>query len=232
MFQFGILICIECACLHLIYNNADKMMTYISQEYRYISPNHKKLYVLSNFIKGGFLILFSPSIILFLYNHIFYQEWNTTFLYMYGSIYTSMDLMSVIKVPKLPLTTIFHHITVCFFFVYVVLNNLEQRSFSRLIVVYGIFSSLAGMVNVFLAMRVLPSSNRSQLMRNMSIFSLVNYMACCILNWSYQFYYLFIDTILYHSYGVLPILLYTLTLFILIRDDLILMDYLYCYESR
>lgn len=227
MFQFGILLLLECVCLNIAYNKSDLLLNKLSEKYKNITPSHKKKYVLSNFFKGTILFILSPLTIDFLYNHIFNNEWNRSFLFLYGSMYTSLDLVSILKVPKLPMTTIFHHITVCLFYFYVVYTNMEKRSLSRLIVMYGTFSSMAAIVNIFLALRVLYKPSIYKTMRRLAVFSYINYILCCIPNWTYQFYYLFIDLTILNLYGVCSIFIYSITLLILIRDDLILIRYLY-----
>jgi hypothetical protein len=217
---------LECVALYHLYPVMDRLANQMSLTYRTIHPPHKKKYVLANLIKGGVLGLFSPAVFLFLYNHLLYGSYDRTWLYILGSVFTCLDLVSIFRVPKLPSTTLFHHIAVGFLFLYTVQNDMAFNSYSRLIVVYGKFSCLAFVVNLFLGMRVLKPPKNFFYMRVFAFFAFVNYLLCCIMNWSYQFYYVVIDRSIFYASGWASLVIYSLLIFTISRDDIILMKYL------
>lgn len=220
-------LCLECVGLYSLYPVFDKLANQMSSTYRAIYPHHKKQYVLANLIKGSVLTVFSPAVFLFLYNHILFGTYDRTWLYILGSVYTCLDLVSVFKVPKLPTTTLCHHIAVLFLFLYTIQNDMEFNSYSRLIVVYGKFSCLAFSVNIFLGLRVLKPPQNFFYMRVFAFISFVNYLICCSMNWGYQIYYVIFDRTLFQTSGWIPFIVYLLLLAVISRDDVILMKYLF-----
>ena len=99
-----------------------------------------------------------------------------------------------------------------------------KNSFSRLIVIYALYSVLAFSVNFYLAMRILIKNK--DILELLSSFSFINYIICCIPNWSYQFYNLCFDTKYITNYGFVPVSLFSLIMLIVVYDDLVLMKYL------
>jgi hypothetical protein len=189
-----------------------------------ISPNHKKWYVISNLSKSMIFSIYSYHAYFILYNYIINNIWNTNDLLFLGSLYAAVDMNSIIIVPKLSRNTLYHHIVVNVLFFYTILNGMNVDSFARLIVVYALFSVLAVSVNFYLACRVIWKDNKH--LEYMSSFCFVNYVCCCIPNWSFQFYHLCLNPFFINSYHWITRLLFLFIIIVVVYDDLVLMKYL------
>jgi hypothetical protein len=133
-------------------------------------------------------------------------------------------MASIILVPKLSNNTLYHHLVVNVLYFYTLLNGMDEYTFSKLIVIYALFSVLAFPVNFYLACRVLWKDNIN--LEYLSSFCFVNYIVCCIPNWSFQFYNLYFNEIYLTNYSFLSRLLFSLVIMIVIYDDIVLMKYL------
>jgi hypothetical protein len=127
-------------------------------------------------------------------------------------------------VPKLSKNTLYHHSVVNVLFFYTLLNGMNPNSFSKLIVIYALFSVLAFSVNFYLAARVLWKDN--EVLKYLSSFCLINYILCCVPNWSFQFYNLCFNSFFINNYSLISRLLFTSIMTVVVYDDLVLMKYL------
>ena len=203
---------------HMFFNN------YV-QEYKDIVPTHKKWYVSSNIVKGSVFAMLSYHSIYLLHNYLMYNNWeNKQFLYL-GCLYASLDMSAIIVVPKMQQNTKYHHIIVNILFFYGLINNMCVDSFFFFIVIYAIWSSLAFTVNLYLGYRIII--HNSLLVAKISEIALINYLVCCIFNWTYQFNAILINDEFYNLYGICPLILYSVFILIIMYDDLILINHLF-----
>ena len=189
-----------------------------------IHPAHKKWYVLSNYIKSVSLAAFAPFCTMVLYDNVFHNDWNNTLVLHLGCLYAVLDFTSIIKVPKLAKNTLYHHVAVTILYFYTLTNGMHVDSFSRLIVVYAVFSTLAFPVNAYLATRVI--TDNQLLLKTFSSVAFVNYVTCCALNWSYQVFHLAWRDHFLTEYGLIPIILFAGFIAVVMSDDIILIRYL------
>ena len=189
-----------------------------------ISPTHKKWYVVANLVKGGCLLCAAPMCLRMLVLNIQTGYWQTSFLLQLGCLYAALDLVAIYKVPKLAVNTLYHHLAVNVLFLYTLTNLMNPDTFSRLIVVYALFSDLAALVNVYLGTRIVY--NNKLHLKYLSSVCLVNYVVCCALNWSYQVYHLCWTEKFISQYGILPVMLFGGFLFVVVSDDIILIRHL------
>ena len=208
--------------LFIILFNKLYNITYLFLETHYtsfksVTPTHKKWYVVSNLVKSFVLGIFSPLAIILLYQICVNDIWDHNYILFLGGIYASLDLVAIMKVPKMAKTTLYHHIivNVMYYFLYINYYN----DFSKLIVVYAIFSTIPFLVNFYLGFRVFYQDKlRLQLLASVTFFI---YISCCFFNWSYQFYNILWKRDIYYTFGLIPILIYFSLLFFIIKDDLI-----------
>jgi len=194
------------------------------ENFNKINPNHKKWYVVSNIVKAATLSGATPFCLRVVGNAVTNDIWENENLIHLGCVYAGLDLVSIIMVPKLAKNTLYHHLIVNFLFLYTLTNGMEYYSFSRLIAIYAIFSALAYPVNLYLGVRVICDNNK--FLTKFSSFCLVNYMTCCLFNWSYQVYNLMWTPFYFKTYGIIPVLIFCGFIAIVMWDDLILMKYL------
>lgn len=218
------LFAIESYAIIKIYDASYQYLNKNWEPFQAITPPHKKWYVLSNYIKSAGLACFAPFCSMVLYDNVFHNDWNNTLVLHLGCMYSVLDFTSVLKVPKLAKNTIYHHIAVNLLYFYTLTNGMHVDSFSRLIVVYAVFSTLAFPVNSYLATRVVTKNEL--FLKTFSSFAFVNYVACCSLNWSYQLYHLAWRDHFLTEYGIIPIVMFTGLIFVVMADDIILIMYL------
>ena len=182
----------------------------------------KKRYIVSNIIKSlvlGYIIIRHYN----LTNDIIYNNWNDIDkLKKISTLYAVTDFVSLFMVKRMHMSTFFHHIVVNTFHISNIVNNFENYSLNRLIVVYGFCSSLSFLVNMYLSLRFIVKNKET--LYNLKRSAYYTYVFCCGINWLYQIYYL-INWIYYYPYNYLYYI-YILFVVILINDDLILMNFL------
>jgi len=215
---------LECAGLYALYDGIFHLMNTKWKAFREIQPDHKKWYVVSNYIKGGVLGLMVHLYYRILGNDLSGGEWDANYVSHLGCVYACLDMVSILRVPKLARNTIYHHLAVNGLFFYVLTNGADGSTFARLIAIYAVFSAFAFPVNLYLSTRVI--SKNTKFLRTFSSVCFVNYILCCAANWSYQLYNLIWLPHYYQTYGVLPVLTFCSMILVVMWDDIILIRYL------
>ena len=192
--------------------------------------NDKQIYVVTNILKSFILMILS---VIFLYIissgqlDIFHIKngWdkNKNILCCTCAIYSITDLVSLLlNGRKMPITTKFHHICVVLAYGYTVTSDMNKYGIYQSIVVYGGFSSIPFLVNLYLGTRFIFTPSR--------IFKytcLIIYGISCSLNWTWQLWFLF--NVLYYCDSVRTVgslIMFCMMLYHWIVDDIILMKYL------
>ena len=99
----------------------------------------RQLYIIKNVVKAGvllYLAIFSSiDFIRFMIN----DHFEMKLVYNYASLYVSNDLIALLIVPNLPLTTKIHHQITCLFLVYSLnVDFNEITNFGQLLFIYTI----------------------------------------------------------------------------------------------
>lgn len=196
----------------------------------------KQMYVVKNIIKSGVLCYLT---LMSFYDILpqFYNEFNNEMIKKYASKYVSNDIMALIIVRRLPLTTKIHHSITSLLLLYTFnIDFNDEKQFGELLIIYTILSSYTFIVNFYLGLRYfktkvientssylyINTKNRYiDIVRNIAYY---NYKYICILNWFIHIsiiIFKLINNQLYISYYFYCILLY-----FIINDDLILMNWL------
>ena len=196
--------------------------------------NHKKKYIVKNIIKSINLFLLVPNTTYLLNCIIFNKPLENLLIKNVASYYVANDIVALIKVNKLPNTTIFHHtMTTILLFInyYIDYENLESDSIAKLLIIYTCFSCYSFSVNAYLGLRFLEYKEESkELIINQKIFnnflevlrysSYYIYLICILCNWIYQIYDLTINPF------TLNRALYIICMIPIINDDLVLLSWL------
>ena len=145
-----------------------------------------------------------------------------------ASIYVANDIVALLIVPKLPISTKRHHMTTTLLlFVNYFINyedlELVSAKIGILLIGYTAFSAFAFLVNFFLGLRFI--TNNTELLNKVRIVALYNYKVCLLLNWITQACFI-INTVVNDTSLVLPYMLYLLLLLPIINDDLVLVSWL------
>lgn len=188
----------------------------------------KKLYLVKNTTKSFVLSYICIKICIMLYYIIISSKLKNDSIKQLASLYVSNDLVALIFVPKLPKTTIYHHVTslVLLFINYAIDYEdltLITTNIGILLIGYTIFSSFAFIVNLYLGMRYIIQNKI--ILNNLRIVSLKVYTYSLFLNWTSQVLYIVISTYL-NIKLIFPYIVYSIVLIPIINDDLILVSWL------
>lgn len=129
---------------------------------------------------------------------------------------------------KMMTSTIVHHVCVGLAHLYVINSDFRKEGIFKAIMVYGGFSSLAGLVNFYLGSRFLIKSKKKR--RVIKKLALMSYVGSCACNWTWQVYYLSkLTRQLYMTFDWtrgMSLIFYTTMIKNWIVDDIILMRHL------
>jgi len=172
------------------YYIGDWLLQYYYSKYQSLQ-DHKKRYVVKNFIKGIYLSIFTLYASIVIKDALWYNKWYNNAIHTLGILYCLPDLMGLLKVPKLHRNTIFHHITVCVLSTINTFNDYESNdTIWKGIIIYAYLSSLTGIVNHYLAYRLIcddtPESNHRKYLLALGSYNI--YGSSLLVNWTYQVY--------------------------------------------
>lgn len=139
----------------------------------------KKMYVLSNTIKGTSLAACTPMAMWLLYECM-QGRWDTRAILVMGHMYAVLDTVSLFMVERMQFSTVVHHVAVFLVHVQNCQQDFSVDTYARCSVIYAIFSCFAFQVNLALARRYDNARFES---------AYVVYVLSCLLNWSWQLYY-------------------------------------------
>ena len=221
--QYAIIFVILSYINHKSYDIVENLLIKKSNKYNTLSEN-RKLYVQKNFVKSGFIFIFSIYATYALYLPIVYNKWDNFTLHILGLFYSINDIVSLIKVKKLPFTTKLHHIAVTILSLQNIFNDYSKFTFWRALLVYTLLSAYSFSVNMYLAYRII-SQEKDKLRNYMCLCAFWTYILCFTFNWVYQLY---IASIMFITNQITYIYcLYFLLTLVLCYDDLILIKFLY-----
>lgn len=201
----------------------------VDPNFRAINPSHKKLYVVANLSKAVLLGILALSPRYWIGSLRFYSDaFQGIEIKRCGIIYVATDFVALFLVPKLPRSTVLHHITTSVMAVIVTSINLQMPGWNGLLgvskmgVLYGLFSSAAFPVNAYLALRVVyPKAKWMPVLIHISLFT---YILCCTLNWGVHLVWIF-RLLKGFEFSVYP-LLYLVAVYIMVSDDIVLIKWL------
>lgn len=195
--------------------------TYLSLRYTQynVIENDRKLYVAKNIAKGLLLCFLSFWSTYPVSNIIMKGEWDTHILRLIAAIYGSMDFVGLFTVPRLAITTIYHHIVTVLLIWSSFFVDFSQPNVSTLFTIYACLSMYAGSFNLYAGLRFLDYYNKLRL------FATYNYSLACAINWS-LIIYVCINHFMNGYFGLSHIVV-LLMFGALVRDDLILIKWLW-----
>ena len=195
-----------------------------------INPPHKKWYVVANLSKALFLGIMASSHRYWLgtYRLYYYDEFQVLEVKRCGVIYVATDAVALYMVPKLPRSTVIHHLSTMFLVGLVTTINLDLKGWEGLLgvakmsVLYAIFSTVAYSVNAYLAFRVVyPKASWLNWLVKISLWT---YLLCCACNWTIHALWLtnLVLSLQISTFNVL----YALVLATIVHDDIVLIKWL------
>lgn len=180
----------------------------------------KKIYIISNIIKSLLLCYLCITYNDIIYT-IFYTEQLDNLIYKKITIsYAVTDFCSLLIVKNMKISTILHHIIVVLFSFIIMYTTIKPNSIFHSIIIYGLYSSLSYLVNLYLGLRFIINKKIQYILCTTS---LIIYSIVCIFNWKYQLEFIF-NNIFIHFYNII---IYCIVLAFLVNDDLILLQFLF-----
>ena len=197
-----------------------------------IEPPHKQWYVVANISKAFFLAVmaFSSRYWIGSYKSFYLDEFQMVELKRLGMMYITTDLVSLYMVPKLPRSTIGHHVTTISLCMMNTAMNLRLKGWDGLLgvgkmsLLYGACSSIAFPVNAYLGLRIVyPEAKWLPVLVKISLWT---YIVCCAGNWSVHALWL-----LRVVFSLIFTLLYMVAIAFMMNDDVVLIKWLLKKES-
>lgn len=200
-----------------LYNIIFYLLNKYISSFNKVNPEHKKMYVVKNYIKSFYL-----AALCFTLPYFIYGQYNIYFIKRCAIYYIMNDIIGLMLVEKLPKTTIIHHTTTSLCGLVIFTKDNDNLDILTLIVLYAIFSSLSFSVNFYLGYRVHSTNNLHKYYLSMIANSI--YIFSCVINWLiqlYLFYSILLFVPIYHT------IIYLTFIYSVVSDDLILMKWLY-----
>lgn len=185
----------------------------------------RKDYFLSNLLKSVMLMILT---ILFCVQRdvIYYRDWihNKKLLINATAAYVITDAFSLMILPrKMKWSTMLHHICVVISYIRIYQFNFESDGIEVAIIFYGMFSSFAFTVNLYLSLRCVCPESKS--IRQIATISFYNYCIVCVLNWTWQLVYIVKLTLAGYDYLIL--IIYIAMFISWVNDDIVLLRFLF-----
>ena len=187
---------------------------------------NKRLYVVKNIVKAFNLGYISFTYTNTLVNYVISDKYDMPVIRDLASLYVSNDILALVLVPNLPMTTKIHHsLTTLFLFYTMIVDYNDISNPGKLLLIYTLLSCYSFLVNLYLGIRFLEQKNtENRLIKYSRVASFYTYATCCIMNWSIHCYIL-LSRVISWQYN-LQYLTYTGLLYFIVKDDLILMSWL------
>eukprot|EP00736_Rhodelphis_marinus_P013946 Rmarinus@m.14230 len=199
--------------------------------FKTVYPEHKKWYIVANISKAFFLFISCSSRLWWWYGHkgMWENVWHlhplqACYTKRTGVVYVMTDIVALFMVPKLPHNTIVHHWTTLALCMWTWGSDETTSVVFRMINVYGFFSTIACVVNFYLALRVIYPE-RGWFTEIIRILSFWVYLIVCILNWVWHTCW-FVNLFLEGIYSIVACV-YFLSLALVVQDDIKLMKWLW-----
>ena len=181
-------------------------------------PLCKRLYCVKNRIKAGMLACATPFALVVLFEAARRERFTfPELMAAAGAMYAANDVVALVRVPRLPLTTVLHHLSVGFFAAASLVHDFDDRGspFTHMVVLAA-FSCLPFHVNLYLSTRHLRADRRLA-RRALGVYAPV-----------------FAANVLYHAAALRAtrtwtagLVVYHALLLLVFRDDVVLLRYLW-----
>lgn len=203
----------------------------VDSRFKNVCPNHKKWYVVANLSKAFFLASMAISTKYWIgsYRIFGFDNFSGLEIKRTGLLYLVTDVVALYMVPKLPMSTILHHVVTTALIMIMTTVNLSLKGWSGLLgvvkmtILYGVFSSVAFCVNAYLALRVVyPHSKGMQVLVHLSLWP---YILLCAGNWT--IHALWLGGVIMRLDVTIATVLYMFAVGAMVHDDIVLIKWLW-----
>lgn len=225
-----VLLTVAMYLVHVIWNKID-------EKFSSINPSHKKWYVIANLSKAFLLGIQALS---FRYWWGVYITYFKVGRHVYRLelkrctvLYIVTDVVALYMVPKLPRSTFLHHIATLLMGMVVWAVDITQPNWDGtlgivvMIIIYGQCSTMAFLVNAYLAWRVVYPE--AAWLKAVCFLALISYLLSCTVNWSLHLVWLY-TCIVNLDISILTII-YLMGLGFVVNDDIKLIKWLIKQQS-
>lgn len=206
-----------CIMVRLLYHVVHAFLSALSPKYSNMAV-HRQMYVQKNMVKSVVLALMLPPALVFIAYPIWqHGVWHTMHIHYFAVLYGANDFVGLVCVDKLPKTTRVHHIVCTFLVLTSLALDFNVSPVAQSMLVYTFFAASSYIVNFHLAIRWLFPRGELQRLR---LIAAVVYAVCCVVSWCWQVWWVWHTPLeWYHC-------LYIGLMFWIVRDDIILMQWL------
>lgn len=209
-----------CSCVGVrwVYGALHRIILFSVPKYQTLHYD-KQQYVLKNLIKAVYLALLLCLAVPWVIRPIVLTNtWHSHYIRCFGTMYVSNDVVGLLFV-VLPPTTRLHHLISTVLVCCALTIDFQSSEIGQAMFVYTVASATAYIVNLHLALRWLCVRHSLRWLR---LIAGAIYLCCCTLAWSWHGWWI------WHHWGQLSRYhcLYLGLLCLIIRDDLILMQWL------
>lgn len=212
---FGLL---SCVFVRLAYFGVHYILNTRAGRYAALEP-HRQMYVQKNLVKSCYLCALVLAGSWVAIRPIVYENrWDNGVIRLLAVMYGSNDLVGVLVVDQLPTTTKMHHIVSSILVCAAMLIDFQTSLVGQSMLVYTFTSASAYLVNLHLGLRLILESYQLARLRRCAA---TLYVVACLISWSVHVWW-WSQHGAFHWYECL----YFIFLSIIIRDDIILMNWL------
>jgi hypothetical protein len=211
---------ISCILVRMLYEVVDAILRRSPCIHSYGRlPLHRRLYVQKNVVKAVSLFLLVCVATCTIARQIYFDNvWNNYQIHRLAVLYVSNDFTGLVCVPQLSTTTLAHH-TVSTILVFVSLSlDFQESDIGQAMLVYTLASASSYLVNCYLGLRLL--FRKSALLRLRQVAAAI-YVFTCGASWSWHAIW-----VCRRESWTLSHAMYLLLLCFIVRDDLVLMQWL------
>ena len=202
----------------------------LDPQFAAITPAHKQWYVVANMCKATALAILTLSTRFWVgtYRAFFLDQFVNLEIKRCAMIYIATDVAALYMVPKLPQSTIMHHVATTGLSLMCCGINLTLKGWTSLLgtakmaLIYGIFSTPNFSVNAYLGLRIVyPNAKWGGLVT----LSMCVYLLCCAMNWSSHAWWL--AGLAWNGDLSIYCIIYLLPISAMVRDDIVLLKWLW-----
>lgn len=220
MYDYNALVwlALSCMCVRVLYVLVDHVLTQQNTKYNTL-PIERKMYIQKNLVKSTVLAFLCVVTVIYIVVPVTqFGFWDNYAIHRLAVVYVSNDVVGLICVDKLPMTTRIHHLITTSLVVVSLGIDFETSDIGQAMVVYTCASATAYIVNFHLGARWLCARDALLWLRYLAA---TIYVVCCGFSWSWHIHWLWTTSRLnvYHA-------LYIFMLGWIVRDDVILMRWL------